>query len=124
MSSPLIAEDKIEEGSSKAIFTLPWRFSVHHCAFPFACIKGPIVRMVKRYPVAGSAGGDGAPAGVCGGTYQPVRSVVYTRVVTSRALNVIHLLRVTRTDLNDLIGLPGLTRPTSGGAADTTGLVV
>ena len=86
--------------------------------FPYACIKGPIVRMIPRLTWT-----QGQPLL----TNQPTLTWervnpfdIYWTPGASSLLNaeIIHRHRYTRTDLNDLIGLPGYDEAAVRGALE------
>jgi hypothetical protein len=75
--------------------------------FPFACIKGPVVRIVSDIVWANGAGAAQQRAKMFWNRISPF-DVYWTPGASSiRDAAVIERSRVTRADLNDLIGLPG-----------------
>lgn len=104
----LIAEDKLNEVLTQGNFyNALGDFLIDLPSYPFACFKGPTVRMTTDVKWVGK-------------TAQPIRrarlwwdrvsafDVWWTPGVSDiESADIIHRLRVTRTDLNDLIGLPG-----------------
>lgn len=104
----LIAEDKLDEILTQGNFYgALTEFLTNVTSYPFACIKGPTVRMVMDIQWEN-------------GVATPVkRAKLWWECISAFDLwwtpgvshiedaQIIHRLRVTRTDLNDLIGLPG-----------------
>ena len=104
----LIAEDKIDEILTQGNFYGALAdFLTNVTGYPFACIKGPTVRMVMDVKWEN------------GQATQVKRAKLWWECISSFDLwwtpgvsniedaQIIHRLRITRTDLNDLIDLPG-----------------
>jgi hypothetical protein len=110
MKQAKIAEDKIEELLREGSFYHAMaEFLVDLPIFPFACIKGPIVRIIPE--VVWPPGG-GLP------TVKQTPKLIWQRispfdlwwtpgVADIRNANVIEKIRYTRAELNDLLDLPG-----------------
>jgi len=104
----LIAEDKLDEiltqgnfyeALSDVLIDIP--------SYPFACMKGPTVRMVTDITWQGRVPNQTRRAKLWWERVSPF-DVWWTPGVSDiDAAEMIHRIRITRTDLNDLIGLPG-----------------
>lgn len=111
------ASDKIDDILTTGRFYAGMaEFLVDLPIFPFACIKGPVVRMVPKLTWA-----NGQPS------MKTIPQMFWERVSpfdiywtpgVSRIedANVIQRVRMTRSDLNDLIGLPGYDEDAIRGA--------
>lgn len=104
----LIAEDKIDEILIQGNFyNALGEFLIDIPSYPFACIKGPIVRQTMDIEWQGR---QAIPTKRARLWYERVSpfDIWWTPGVSDiESAEIIHRLRVTRTDLNDLIGLPG-----------------
>jgi hypothetical protein len=99
MLDDLLVEGGFYEALTMFITDLP--------LFPFACMKGPIVRIVPDIVWKDGKAVSEQRAKLFWNRVSPF-DVYFTPGVQSIAdANVIEKLRLTRTDLNDLIGLPG-----------------
>lgn len=108
----LIAEDKIEEVLVQGNFYgALGDFLYNVCSMPFACIKGPIVRMVNDIQWQGQQAVTVRRPRLWWDAISPFDLWWTPGVSEIESADVIHRLRVTRTDLNDLIGLPGYNTP-------------
>jgi hypothetical protein len=108
----LIAEDKIEEVLVQGNFYgALGDFLYTVCAMPFACIKGPIVRMVNDIQWQGQQAVTVRRPRLWWDSISPFDLWWTPGVSDVEGADVIHRLRVSRTDLNDLIGLPGYNTP-------------
>ena len=97
-------EDILEEGGFRRAFS---EFLVDLPIFPYACIKGPVVKNKKRLKWTG---------GSLTSTYEPVmtwnRVSAFDLYITPGASNIedsdiIERIKLSRGDLNQCIGLPG-----------------
>src|SRR5215470_5990932 len=108
----LIAEDKVEEILVQGNFyDALGEFLYDICSMPFACVKGPIVRMTTDIQWQGR---QAMPIRRARLWWERVSAfdLWWTPGVSNiESAQVIHRLRITRTDLNDLIGLPGYNSP-------------
>jgi hypothetical protein len=104
----LIAEDKIDEILVQGNFyTALAELLIDIPSYPFACIKGPTVRMVTDITWQGNQPTQTRRAKLWWERVSPF-DIWWTPGVTHiEAAEMIHRLRVTRTDLNDVIGMPG-----------------
>jgi hypothetical protein len=104
----LIAEDKLEEvlvqgnfynALSDVLIDVP--------SFPFCVLKGPTVRMTMDIKWQGGQAVPTKRARLWWERVSPFDIWWTPGVSDIESAEIIHRLRVTRTDLNDLIGLPG-----------------
>lgn len=104
----LIAEDKLNEVLTQGNFyNALGDFLIDLPAYPFAVLKGPTVRMTMDVEWQGRQAVPTKRARLWWDRVSPF-DVWWTPGVSDiESANIIHRLRVTRTDLNDLIGLPG-----------------
>jgi hypothetical protein len=104
----LIAEDKIDEILVQGNFyNALAEFLIDIPSNPFACIKGPTVRMVTDITWQGNTPTQTRRAKLWWERVSPF-DIWWTPGVTHiESAEVIHRIRVTRTDLNDVIGMPG-----------------
>jgi len=115
-----ISEEKLDEILTQGNFYTAFaEFLTDMPIFPFGCIKGPTVRMVldvqwqdTQDTGTGSAGGRRQAIQVrrprlWWDHVSPFDLWWTPGVADIEDAQIIHRLRVTRTDLNDLIGLPG-----------------
>jgi hypothetical protein len=108
----LISEDKIEEILVQGNFYGALGECLYDvCSMPFSCLKGPIVRMVNDITWQGRQAVQVRRARLWWERVSPFDLWWSPGVSDIDSANVIHRLRVTRTDLNDLIGLPGYNTP-------------
>lgn len=108
-----VAEDKIEEILREGCFYHALaEFLVDLPIFPFACIKGPVVKVMPEV-VWPEGGGQPTVKQVPKLTWNRVSpfDIWFTPGVSDiDNANVIEKLRITRGELNDLIDLPGYNR--------------
>ena len=104
----LIAEDKINEILVQGNFyNALGDFLIDLPSYPFACIKGPTVRMTMDVEWRGQQAFPVTKPRLWWERVSPF-DIWWTPGVSSfDSAEFIQRLRVTRTDLNDLIGLPG-----------------
>ena len=76
-------------------------------AYPFAVLKGPTVRMTNDVRWVGRRASMDRRPRLWWDRVSPFDIWWTPGVSDIESANIIHRLRVTRTDLNDLIGLPG-----------------
>lgn len=104
----LIAEDKVDEILVQGNFYSALAdFLIDIPSYPFACIKGPTVRMVSDITWQGRQPVQTRRAKLWWDRVSPFDIWWTPGVSDIEAAEIIHRIRVTRTDLNDLIGLPG-----------------
>ena len=103
-----ISEEKIDEILVQGNFYTAFaEFLVTLPIFPFACIKGPTVRMVMDVKWVGQQAVRIKRPKLWWENISPFDIWWSPGVSNIEDAQLIHRLRVTRTDLNDLIGLPG-----------------
>jgi len=104
----LIAEDKLDEILTQGNFYgALTEFLTNVTGYPFACIKGPTVRMVMDVKWENGVATQVKRAKLwweCISAFDLWWTPGVTHIEDAQ---MIHRLRITRTDLNDLIGLPG-----------------
>ena len=117
-----IAEDKIDEMlTSGAFYKAFAEFLVDLPLFPFACIKGPIVRIVPTVQwVQGKAVVQQTPR-LFWNRVSPFDIWWTPGVSDIEDAAVIERTRVTRADLNDLLDLPGYNHDAIRGVLDDYG---
>jgi len=117
-----IAEDKIDEIlTSGAFYKALAEFLVDLPLFPFACIKGPIVRIVPTVQwVNGKAEVQQTPR-LFWNRVSPFDLWWTPGVSDIEDAAVIERTRVTRADLNDLLDLPGYNHDAIRGVLDDHG---
>jgi hypothetical protein len=104
----LIAEDKLDEILTQGNFyNALAEVLIDVPSFPFACIKGPTVRMVQDIQWKNGVATPIRRARLWWERISPFDLWWTPGVAYVEDAQMIHRLRVTRTDLNDLIGLPG-----------------
>lgn len=104
----LIAEDKIDEILTQGNFYSALAdFLIDIPSFPFACMKGPTVRMVTDIQWQGRNPVQTRRAKLWWDRVSPFDLWWTPGVSDIEAAQIIHRIRITRTDLNDLIGMPG-----------------
>jgi len=104
----LIAEDKVDEILTQGNFYGALaEFLIDVPSFPFGCIKGPTVRMVTDITWQGRNPVQTRRAKLWWERVSPFDAWCTPGVSDIEAAEIIHRIRITRTDLNDLIGLPG-----------------
>jgi len=103
-----VSEDKIDEILTQGNFyTALAEFLTTLPIFPFACIKGPTVRMVMDVKWEGRKATQVRKPRLWWECVSPFDLWWSPGVSDIADANIIHRIRVTRTDLNDLIGMPG-----------------
>jgi hypothetical protein len=103
-----ISEDKLDEILVQGNFYTAFaEFLVTLPIFPFACIKGPTVRMVMDVKWVGQQAVRVKRPKLWWESISPFDLWWSPGVSNIEDAQLIHRLRVTRTDLNDLIGMPG-----------------
>jgi hypothetical protein len=103
-----IAEDKVDElltegGFYKALA----EFLTDIPLFPLACIKGPTVRMVTQVQWAGNRPVQRAIPKLWWERVSPFDIWITPGVADIEDAQIVERFRITRTDLNDLLDLPG-----------------
>jgi hypothetical protein len=89
--------------------------------FPFACIKGPVVRMVPRLTWAGGRASIQQIPQMFWERIDPFNVYWSPGAARFDQAEVIERKRLTRTDLNDLLGLPGYDQDAVRGALQDYG---
>lgn len=117
-----IAEDKIEEllevgGFYKAFA----EFLVDLPLFPFACLKGPVVRIVPNVSYVNGQAQTSQKARLFWQRVSPFDLYWSPGVSDIEDASVIERTRVTRADLNDLLDLPGYDNEAIRGVLDDYG---
>jgi hypothetical protein len=103
-----ISEDKLDEILIQGNFyTALSEFLTLLPQYPFACIKGPTVRMVMDVKWSGSQAVQSWRPKLWWENISPFDIWWTPGVSAIEDAQIIHRLRVTRTDLNDLINMPG-----------------
>lgn len=103
-----IAEDKIEELLETGGFYKAFaEFLVDLPLFPFACLKGPVVRVVPTVSYINGRAQVQQKAKLFWQRVSPFDLYWSPGVSDIEDASVIERTRVTRADLNDLMGLPG-----------------
>jgi|SRR5262245_3693854 len=103
-----ISEDKVDEILTQGNFYSAFaEFLVDLPIFPFACIKGPTVRMVHDIKWVGRQAVQVKKPRLWWGHVSPFDLWWTPGVSDITDAQIIHRIRLTRTDLNDLIGMPG-----------------
>jgi len=103
-----ISEDKIDQILTEGNFYNAFaEFLVDLPIFPFGCLKGPTVRMVQDIKWVGRQAVQVKKPRLWWQHVSPFDLWWTPGVSSIEDAQIIHRLRVTRTDLNDLIGLPG-----------------
>jgi hypothetical protein len=102
------AEDKLDDILTEGGFYKAFaEFLVDLPLFPFACIKGPVVRIVPTVTWAGGAATIENRPRMFWNRVSPFDIYFTPGVSDIEDAQVIEKLRYTRADLNDLLGLPG-----------------
>lgn len=103
-----ISEDKIDQILTEGNFYNAFAdFLTNLPIFPFACIKGPTVRMVMDVAWQGTKAQSVRKPRLWWEAISPFDLWWSPGVSDIEDAHVIHRIRITRTDLNDLIGMPG-----------------
>lgn len=103
-----IAEDKIEELLESGGFYKAFaEFLVDLPLFPFACLKGPVVRVVPNVSYKNGRAAVEQKAKLFWQRVSPFDMYWSPGASDIEDASVIERTRVTRADLNDLMGLPG-----------------
>lgn len=103
-----VAEDKLEEILQQGNFyNALAEFLTVTPGFPFGVMKGPTVRMVMAVKWQGNRAIQEKKPRLWWESLSPYDIWWTPGVSDIEDANIIHRLRVTRTDLNDLIGMPG-----------------
>ena len=103
-----ISEEKIDEILTQGNFYGAFaEFLTDMPVFPFGCIKGPTVRMVMDVKWQGRQAVQERRPRLWWEHVSPFDLWWTPGVANIEDAQMIHRIRVTRTDLNDLIGLPG-----------------
>jgi uncharacterized protein (DUF4415 family) len=104
----VISEEKLDEILSEGNFySALAEFITDISVFPFACIKGPTVRMVLDVSWQGRKPVQTRKPRLWWDRVSPFDLWWTPGVSSIEDARLIHRIRLTRTDLNDLIGLPG-----------------
>jgi len=104
----VISEEKIDEILTQGNFYSAFaEFLTDMPIFPFGCIKGPTVRMVMDVKWRGRQAVQERRPRLWWEHVSPFDLWWTPGVANIEDAQIIHRIRVTRTDLNDLIGLPG-----------------
>lgn len=117
-----IAEDKIEEILEVGGFYKSFaEFLVDLPLFPFACLKGPVVRIVPTVDYSGGRAQVTQKARLFWQRVSPFDMYWSPGVSDIEDATVIERTRVTRADLNDLLDLPGYDTEAIRGVLDDYG---
>jgi len=117
-----IAEDKIEELLETGGFYKAFaEFLVDLPLFPFACLKGPVVRVVPNVSYINGRAQVQQKAKLFWQRVSPFDLYWSPGVSDIEDASVIERTRVTRADLNDLMGLPGYDTDAIRGVLDDYG---
>jgi len=117
-----IAEDKIEELLETGGFYKAFaEFLVDLPLFPFACLKGPVVRVVPNVSYVNGRAQVQQKAKLFWQRVSPFDLYWSPGVSDIEDASVIERTRVTRADLNDLMGLPGYDTDAIRGVLDDYG---
>jgi hypothetical protein len=103
-----ISEEKLDEILTQVNFYTAFaEFLTDMPVFPFGCIKGPTIRMVMDVKWVGKQPQQLRKPRLWWEHVSPFDLWWTPGVTDIEDAQVIHRIRVTRTDLNDLIGMPG-----------------
>jgi hypothetical protein len=103
-----ISEEKLDEILTQGNFYTAFaEFLTDMPVFPFGCIKGPTIRMVMDVKWVGKQPQQLRKPRLWWEHVSPFDLWWTPGVTDIEDAQVIHRIRVTRTDLNDLIGMPG-----------------
>jgi hypothetical protein len=117
-----IAEDKIDELLETGGFYKAFaEFLVDLPLFPFACLKGPVVRIVPNVAYINGKAQVEQKARLFWQRVSPFDLYWSPGVSDIEDASVIERTRVTRADLNDLMGLPGYDTDAIRGVLDDYG---